>query len=107
MPELVTQALAQIASDPTVYLTITRNGPSEFHVTGLLANWTIIEDAHKINVPTLITNGQYDEAQDEVIAPFFKEIPRVKWIRFEKSSHMPHFEERERYMKEMKAFLRY
>ncbi|KAJ3715368.1 Alpha/Beta hydrolase protein [Lentinula raphanica] len=104
-PEAVVHALAELEKDPTVYLTM--NGPSEFYITGSLLNWSVAEDAHKINVPTLLTNGRFDEAQDEVIMPFFKEIARVKWIRFENSGHMPHLEERERYMKEVKAFLEY
>jgi len=105
MPEPIMHSLKEIERDPTVYLTM--NGPSEFHVIGPLADWSIIEDVHKISVPTLITNGRFDEAQDEVVAPFFEKISRVKWVRFDNSSHMPHHEERDRYMKEVKAFLAY
>ncbi|KAJ4471413.1 proline iminopeptidase [Lentinula aciculospora] len=104
-PDPIVHSLSELEKDPTVYMTM--NGPSEFYTTGSLLDWTVIEDAHKINVPTLITNGRLDEAQDEVVVPFFREIPRVKWVRFEKSSHMPHFEERERYMEEVRAFLKY
>ncbi|KAF7348080.1 Proline iminopeptidase [Mycena sanguinolenta] len=102
-PELVAEALGWIEKDPTVYLTM--NGPSEFHVTGPLKEWTMIQDAHKISVPTLLLNGRYDEAQDPVVAPFFHEIPRVKWVNFAESSHMSHFEERERFMEVVGKFL--
>ncbi|KAJ3782187.1 proline iminopeptidase [Lentinula aff. detonsa] len=104
MPEPIVNGFAEVAKDPTVYLTM--NGPSEFHITGPLANWSIVQDAHKITAPTLITNGQFDEAQDEVIAPFLKEIANVKWVKFSNSSHMAHFEERERFMQEVSSFLR-
>jgi L-proline amide hydrolase len=70
-----------------------------------LKDWTIIEDAHKISVPTLLLNGRYDEAQDSVMAPFFREIPHVKWVGFAGSSHMSHFEERERFMEVVGNFL--
>ncbi|KAJ7218857.1 Alpha/Beta hydrolase protein [Mycena rebaudengoi] len=103
MPAPIAEALAWIEKDPTVYLTM--NGPSEFHVIGPLKNWTIIEDAHKISVPTLLLNGRYDEAQDSVMAPFFREIPHVKWVGFAGSSHMSHFEERERFMEVVGNFL--
>ncbi|KAJ3929512.1 MAG: Alpha/Beta hydrolase protein [Lentinula lateritia] len=103
LPDSILHSLGELEKDPTVYMTM--NGPSEFHTTGSLKNWTVVEDAHKINVPTLLTNGRLDEAQDEVVVPFFEAIPRVKWVKFANSSHMPHFEERERYMKEMKSFL--
>lgn len=82
-----------------------RNGPSEFHITGPLKDWSIVSDAHKINVPTLLLNGRYDEARDPVVAPFFREIPRVKWVTFAESSHMIHWEERERYMEVVGNFL--
>ncbi|ESK94107.1 proline-specific peptidase [Moniliophthora roreri MCA 2997] len=42
MPAEVTAGFAEIEKDPTVYLTM--NGPSEFHITGLLANWSIVDE---------------------------------------------------------------
>ncbi|KAJ7090477.1 proline iminopeptidase [Mycena epipterygia] len=103
LPEPLAEGFDWIEKDPTVYLTM--NGPSEFHITGPLKNWSIISDAHKINVPTLLLNGRYDEAQDSVVAPFFHKIPRVKWVTFAESSHMLHFEERERCMEILGSFL--
>jgi pimeloyl-ACP methyl ester carboxylesterase len=58
-------------------------------------------------VPTLVINGRYDIAQDSVQIPFFQRIPRVKWVRFEESSHCPFWEtERARYMQTIEEFLR-
>ncbi|CZR60076.1 uncharacterized protein PAC_09971 [Phialocephala subalpina] len=79
-----------LAKDNTVYLSM--NGPSEFFVIGTLKSWNIIHEIHKIKVPTLLLNGKYDEAQDEVMEPFFKNIEKVKWFRFAESSHMPQVE---------------
>ena len=39
------------------------------------------------------------------IVPWFQRIRKVKWVRLEKSSHMGHFEERERYMQFVGDFL--
>ncbi|KAJ7873704.1 proline iminopeptidase [Mycena leptocephala] len=103
LPEPVAEGFGWIQKDPTVYLTM--NGPSEFHITGPLKDWSIIKDAHKIQVPTLLLNGRYDQARDPVVAPFFREIPHVKWVTFAESSHMLHFEERERYMEVVGSFL--
>ena len=51
-------------------------------------------------------NGRYDEAQDSVVEPFFKEIPsKVKWFTFAESSHMPQYEERALYMQRVGDFL--
>lgn len=83
----------------------TRNGPSEFTVTGSLKKWDIRPSLHKIAVPTLLLNGRYDEAQDEVVEPYFRAIGKVKWYRFAESSHMPQLEEREEFMKVVVGFL--
>ncbi|KAJ7037253.1 Alpha/Beta hydrolase protein [Mycena alexandri] len=103
MPEPVAEGFGWIKKDPTVYLTM--NGPTEFYITGPLKEWTMIQDAHKITVPTLLVNGRHDQAQDPVVAPFFHEIPHVKWANFAESSHMVHFEERKRYMEVVGNFL--
>ena len=38
------------------------NGPSEFHVTGTLRTWSIVNRLDRIKIPTLVTSGRYDEA---------------------------------------------
>ncbi|TFK93667.1 proline-specific peptidase [Polyporus arcularius HHB13444] len=103
MPEEVTSALGAIETDPTVYLTM--NGPSEFFITGSLKDWSIVDDIHKITVPTLLLNGRYDEAQDSIVVPFFRALSKVKWYTFSESSHMPQYEERERFMQIVGDFL--
>lgn len=71
----------------------------------MLKDWTVVEDLPKIQAPTLVYNGKYDQAQDFVIAPFFKYIPKVKWVRFENSSHMSHHEVRDEVMKLVGEFI--
>lgn len=56
-------------------------------------------------MPTLLINGYYDEAQDEVVEPYFEHIQKVKWVQFAKSSHLPQFEERKGFMKAIGNFL--
>ena len=82
-----------------------RNGPSEFFITGSLKDWSMVEDASKIEVPTLLLNGAYDEAADSTVMPFFKAIPKVKWFTFAESSHTPHWEEREKYIEAVAGLL--
>ena len=91
------------ARQPTDYGN--RNGPSEFHVVGTLKDWNINDDAHKIIARTLLINGRYDEAQDSTVEPFFREIAKVKWVTFAESSHVPQWEERERFMEVVGNFL--
>ncbi|KAJ6559848.1 Alpha/Beta hydrolase protein [Mycena capillaripes] len=42
--------------------------------------------------PTVYST-MHDDAQDVGVVPFFERIPRVKWVQYAKSSHMPFFEE--------------
>jgi L-proline amide hydrolase len=90
-PQEVADSFAGIAADPTVYHTM--NGPSEFHCTGSLRDWTVIDRLSKIIAPTLLISGRYDEATPKVVQPFADTIPDVRWTIFENSSHMPHVEE--------------
>ncbi|KAF2653599.1 prolyl aminopeptidase [Lophiostoma macrostomum CBS 122681] len=102
-PECLEISLRELEEDPTVYGTM--YGPSELTVTGNLKEWEGFSQAHKIDVETLLINGRYDEVQDISVAPWFHAIPKVKWIQLEKSSHMGHLEQPERYMRVIAAFL--
>ncbi|KAK3326115.1 Alpha/Beta hydrolase protein [Apodospora peruviana] len=102
-PDELLAGFAHLKEDNTSYLTI--QGPSEFIVTGSMKNWEGWHDAHNISAETLLLNGRYDEVTDLCMTPWFKHIPKVKWITLENSSHMAHFEERERYMQICGGFL--
>ncbi|KAF4583461.1 hypothetical protein EYR38_002212 [Pleurotus pulmonarius] len=99
-PQEVTYSLGQPEIDPTV-LDAMRNGE-----TGLATQWDITDRIHLMrHVTTLIINGEHDYMTDEVCAPFYWGIDKVKWVKFAQSSHMPHWEERERYMQVVGDFL--
>jgi L-proline amide hydrolase len=94
-PELV-EAFAWIERDPTVYHTM--NGPSEFHVVGSIKDWNVKDRLGEIDVPTLLVSGRHDEATPALQETLEAGIRDCEWILFEESSHVPHLEERERYM---------
>ncbi|KAK0215932.1 proline iminopeptidase [Armillaria nabsnona] len=73
--------------------------------TGELRTWSIVDRLDRVRVPTLVISGRADIAQDFVVEPFFRGIRQVKWVTMEKSSHTPMWEERERYMDLVNAFL--
>ncbi|ORY01578.1 Alpha/Beta hydrolase protein [Clohesyomyces aquaticus] len=102
-PEKVTETFENIGKAKEAYMTM--QGPSEFIITGSLKTWEGISKAHNISVPTLLTNGRFDSVQDSSMYPWFNEISKVKWVAFEKSSHMAHWEERDRYMEVVGQFL--
>lgn len=102
-PPEVTASLRAMDEDPTVYGTM--NGPSEFHVVGSLKDWTIVDRVGRIEVPTLVVRGFYDEATPETVQPYLDRIPDVRGHVFPESSHMPHVEETEAYLSVVGEFL--
>lgn len=102
-PEYVTRAFAKIAQNPEVYHTM--NGPSEFHVIGTLKDWDITARLGEIGVPTLLLSGRYDEATPAIVQTIHERIPGAEWVIFEASSHMPHVEETEEYLRVLDRFL--
>ncbi|MEU6201300.1 proline iminopeptidase-family hydrolase [Streptomyces sp. NPDC047061] len=102
-PREVQATWDNIEADPTVYHTM--NGPNEFHVVGTLKDWSVIDRLHLIEAPTLLVSGRFDEATPETLRPFADRIPDVRWHMFEHSSHMPHVEEEELYLRVVGEFL--
>lgn len=102
-PDLLTESLAQVAADPTVYATMW--GPSEFHCTGSLGSWDITDELHRISVPTLFVSGRYDEATPLVVGTMHQRVPGSEWVLFEESSHTPQFEEPARFREVVSGFL--
>ncbi|TDC65380.1 alpha/beta fold hydrolase [Micromonospora sp. KC207] len=93
----------ETSNDPTVYSVM--NGPSEFHVTGTLRDWSVIDRLADIAVPTLVISGRYDEATPTTVRPYQEHIPDVRWEIFPESSHLPHLEEPERFHRVLVDFL--
>ena len=102
-PEEVVRAFAQIEEDPTVYFTM--NGPSEFHVIGVIQDWDVTDRLGEIDVPVLLASGRHDEATPRIVGEIHERIPDSDWVIFEDSSHMPHVEEPERFRAAVEAFL--
>jgi L-proline amide hydrolase len=96
-PAEVAATFEYLQQDPTVYRTM--NGPSEFHIIGSCKDWQVKDRLHEIGVPTLLVSGRHDEATPALQQVLLDGIADSEWVCFEESSHMPHVEERERYMR--------
>lgn len=95
-PPEVTETFAWIERDPTVYHTM--NGPSEFHCTGTAIGWSSLDRLGEIRVPVLLVSGAHDEATPALQEELQAGLPDSEWELFEKSSHMPHVEETQRFL---------
>jgi L-proline amide hydrolase len=103
-PEEVRRSFRAIEEDPTVYGTM--NGPSEFTITGTLRDWSVVDRLGEIRVPALLVSGRHDETTPKLQETLRDGIAGSEWTCFEDSSHMPHVEERERWLETVDAFLR-
>ncbi|KAK3331275.1 proline-specific peptidase [Apodospora peruviana] len=105
LPKELMEALKRMNEDKTVYGTM--YGPSVFNLNGSLLGWTSIPRLPQIAVPTLVYNGEYDTSHDIGQEPYFKLIPRVRWITFSNGGHMCHLENglAERVLKVVGEFL--
>ena len=102
-PDCLNRTFEKLSQDPEVYNTM--NGPSEFHVIGVIKDWDIVHRLSEIQVPTLVLSGRYAEATPAIAETVHRGIPGSEWVMFEQSSHTPHLEETERYLQVVANFL--
>ncbi len=57
-----------------------------------------------IEVPSLLIDGIYESASGDTVKPFVDEIPDVTLITIESTTHSPHLEKNEEYMKIVGSF---
>lgn len=89
-PPEVARTLAEIS--PEVYGRM--NGPNEFTITGTIKDIDLTPRLSTIRVPTLVTGGRYDEVTPNVARQIRDHVPDARQVVFEKSSHVPFWEER-------------
>jgi proline iminopeptidase len=80
-------------------------GSSDFNVTGNLKDWDILGRLHEIRVPTLFVAGRHDECTPDHMRLMHREVENSSLVVFEKSSHMPFYEERELCMTTLREFM--
>jgi proline-specific peptidase len=102
-PDCVLRSFQFIAEHGVVYRTM--NGPSEFHVTGNIRDWSVVERLPEIRVPTLVVTGEYDEATPAINKTVADGIPGAESVIYPGASHMAHVEDTEGYVRLLDAFL--
>lgn len=81
-------------------------GKSELFGTGILANWSVENKLNKVDVPTLIMSGKFDESSPDMNEYMHKNIKNSKWILLKKSHHIGYVEETDLVIKELLNFLK-
>lgn len=80
-------------------------GCSELEPAGLLADWEIVAQLGRIELPTLVVSGRYDLTPPSIAADLYQGIPNSEWVVYEHSANVPHIEEPERYLEVLDGFL--
>lgn len=102
MPEYLLRTIENLKNN-TVYETM--NGPNELVTTGNLKEWNRTDQLSKITVPALLLVGRYDEVTPACSETLHQGIAGSQLTVFEKSSHIPHLEETEKYLSVVSGFL--
>jgi len=102
-PEWLVQCFTVLDENPEVYHAM--NGPSEFHVIGTLRDWDLTPRLGRIEVPTLLFCGRYDEVTPATVEAAHRAIPGSELVVLEESSHTAQAEEPERTLELVRDFV--
>jgi proline iminopeptidase len=80
-------------------------GPNEFTCTGVLRGYDGTPDLSSIEVPTLMTFGEHDEAAPASCREYALAIPSVSCAEFANASHLAFVEDRDNYISVVRSFL--
>jgi proline iminopeptidase len=100
-PECLMKSFERLNTD--IYLRMW--GPSEFTITGSLKGFERAERLHEIDVPTLFTCGEFDEAAPATTAYYHRMMPGSEIAVFEGASHEHHLENTGEYLRLVREFL--
>ena len=101
-PDPVNRAFKHI--NPAIYVPM--QGPSELGASGKLLNWDRTADLRKIAVPTLTIGGRYDTMDPAQMEMMSKAVQRGRFLYLPTGSHMSMYDDQQRYVAGLIAFLR-
>jgi L-proline amide hydrolase len=102
-PDWLVECFRIMEESPEVYHSM--NGPSEFHVIGTIKDWDVTPQLGRIQVPTLLFCGRYDEVTPATVEAAHRAIPGSEFVVLEESSHTAQAEEPERTLELVRGFL--
>jgi len=103
MDPLPEQLLEVLNSENQVYQVMW--GSNEFNFTGNLKDWDRSKDLSRIELPTLIISGEFDESTPLVNEALQKGLKNSEWILMPGCSHLPNLENPEAYLQHIRLFL--
>jgi len=80
-------------------------GPSEFTITGTLKHYDATPFLPKVNVPTLFTVGEFDEAGPEIIKSYADKVADSRYTVLPGAAHITSWDARDENVKIVREFL--
>jgi len=80
-------------------------GPNEFTCNGLLRDYDGLTELESIQIPTLVTCGEFDEATPASCKTFVDLIPDARYAEFANASHLTFVDSRGKYIETLRKFL--
>ena len=87
-------------------LYVTMQGPSEFGVSGKLANWDVSNELKNIKVPTLVMAGTYDTMDPKYMEWMSKQFPKGQFVLCENGSHLSMYDDQQTYFTGLIKFIK-
>jgi len=101
-PSAVERAFRHI--NPDVYVLM--QGPSEFGISGRLANWDVSKRLPEIRVPTLTIGATYDTMDPEHMKWMSTQMKKGRFLLCPNGSHMSYWDDQEHFFPGLIAFIR-
>jgi proline-specific peptidase len=95
-PECLRRSFTKLGEHPEVYRHMW--GASEFYCDGTLREWDIRSRLGRIEAPTMLISGEYDEATPAVQKEMLEGISGSAWQVLPGASHMAHLEKSQEYL---------
>ena len=101
-PPEVHAAFDKINEDLYVYM----QGPSEFGISGALADWDRSADLPRISVPTLVVGAEHDTMDPGYMQWMATQVPNGEYLHCPEGSHMAMWDDPETYHRGIERFIR-
>lgn len=101
-PEPVNRSFAKLNQS----LYVTMQGPSEFGISGKLANWDRKQALKNIKIPTLVIGAKHDTMDPKHMEEMSKILPHGFYLYCSKGSHMAFYDDQKTYFKGLIGFLK-
>ena len=81
-------------------------GPSEFGISGLLANWDIKNRLKEISIPTLMIGAKYDTMDPKAMEEQSKMVQHGEYLYCPNGSHLAMWDDQKTYMNGVISFIK-